>query len=224
MQPYFFPYLGYWQLIQAVDTFVIYDDVNFIKRGYINRNYILIGKRPGRITLELNGASQNRLINEITVGGNGQKILKTIELNYKKAPHFPEIFPLLQTILLQMEKNLAKYLGFSIQLICDYLELPTKILYSSEIPKDNTLKGQEKILAICEKLDADHYVNPIGGLELYNKETFKRRGIVLNFITMKEISYRQFSETFIPNLSIIDIMMFNDKDIIKKFLKEYELI
>ncbi len=224
MQPYFFPYLGYWQLINAVDTFVIYDDVNFIKKGYINRNSILINSTPHRITLELTGASQNKRINEIIVGGNSVKILKTIETNYKKSPHFEDVFSLLKKVLDQKEKNLAKFLGNSIEMINRYLDISTNVIYSSTLEKNDSLKGQEKILDICTTLDAKQYINPIGGQELYDKKDFNEKEIQLNFIKMKNIVYKQFSNDFIPNLSIIDVLMFNDKDSIKKMLLEYDLI
>ena len=105
MQPYLFPYIGYWQLIDAVDIFIIYDDVNFIKRGYINRNNILENKTSQLITLELIGASQNKRINEISIGNNVNKLLKTLKQNYLKAPFYKDVFPVLEEILNNEEKK-----------------------------------------------------------------------------------------------------------------------
>jgi hypothetical protein len=224
MQPYFFPYIGYWQLINAVDTFVIYDDVNFIKKGYINRNSILVGGKSQKFTLELIGASQNKLINEIAVGNNSKKLLKTIEMSYKKAPYFESVFPLIESILNNEEKNLAKYLGYSLKKISNYLKIDTNIIYSSDIEKDNSLKAQDKILDICDILQADKYINAIGGQELYNKDDFKSKDIELNFLDTDLIEYKQLKNEFVPYLSIIDIMMFNSKDEIKKMLVRYELV
>ena len=153
MQPYFFPYIGYWQLINAADTFVIYDDVNFIKKGYINRNSILLSGRPHVFTLKLIGASQNKLINEIEVGDNSRKILKTIEMSYKKSPYFHIVFPIIKDILNNKEKKLAKFLGYSIKRISEYLEIDTRFIYSSDIEKDNALKAQDKILDLSKKLE-----------------------------------------------------------------------
>ena len=177
MQPYLFPYIGYWQLINAVDVFVIFDDVNFIKKGYINRNLILVGGKSQQFTLELIGASQNKLINEIEVGNNSQKLLKTIEMSYKKAPYFDNVYPIIEDILNNKEKNLAKFIGYSLEQISSYLKLNTKFIYSSDIEKDNSLKAQDKILDICKKLNATSYMNAIGGQELYSKEIFKENGI-----------------------------------------------
>lgn len=224
MQPYLFPYIGYWQLINAVDTFVIYDDVNYINKGYINRNSILSNGKSQQFTLELIGASQNKLINEIEVGNNLKKLLKTIEMSYKKAPYFDNIFLIIEDIFNQEEKNLAKFIGYSLQKIANYLDIDTKFIYSSHIEKDNTLKAQDKIIDICKKLEARVYINSIGGQELYNKEKFKEENIKLNFLKTQFIEYKQFKNDFVPSLSIIDILMFNSKDEIKNMLNRYELV
>jgi len=224
MQPYLFPYIGYWQLLSAADTFVIYDDVNFIKQGYINRNSILVGNKEQKITLEVLGASSNKLINEAQVGNNVKKLLKGIDQAYKKAPEYKKVFPLIQSILENPEKNLAKFLGNSLQKVSAYLEITTKIIYSSDLKKDNNLKAQDKVLDICHRLEASRYINAIGGQELYSKEAFKSEGIELNFIKTEFMEYKQFENEFVSYLSIIDIMMFNSVDDIKEMLNRYELI
>ena len=224
MQPYLFPYIGYWQLINAVDTFVIYDDVNFIKQGYINRNSILSNGKSQVITMELIGASSNKLINEIEVGNNRSKLSKTIKQNYVKARYFEVVYPLIENILNQNEKNLGKFIGYSLEQISNYLEINTKFIYSSDIEKDNALKTQDKVLEICNILKADKYINAIGGQELYNKEIFKENGIELNFLKTELVEYKQFKNDFVPYLSIIDVLMFNSKDEIKNMLVRYELV
>lgn len=224
MQPYFFPYLGYWQLLGAVDKFVIYDDVNYFRKGFINRNSILVNGRSSLITLELKGASQNKKINNIEVGANSGKILKTIEYSYKKSVFFESIFPLILKIINNNEDNLAKYLSYSLDEISSYLELETKIYLSSKINKNNALKGEDKILAICESLGAKVYINSIGGTDLYKKENFFRKDIDLRFLKPEPLSYKQYSKSFIPNLSIIDVLMFNSKEDIKLMLTKYFLI
>ena len=158
MQPYFVPYIGYWQLINAVDKFVIYDDVNYIKRGWINRNNILIQGEPKRINLRLHNSSPNKLINEIELLDDRvyiNKLLKTIESNYKRAPYFSDAFPLIQRIITQDEKNLARYLEYQIKEICNYLDISTEIIVSSKIQKNNELRGQEKVIEICRVLGSD---------------------------------------------------------------------
>ncbi len=224
MQPYFFPYIGYWQLINLVDTFVIYDDVNFIKQGYINKNSILAHSKAQTITLELIGASSNKHINEIDVGRNIKKMLKTIKQNYIKAPYFNTIYPVLEEILNYEEKNLGRYLGHSLIEIAKYLQIDTHFIYSSNIEKDNDLKAEDKVLEICNILDADRYINAIGGQELYSKTNFDNRDIELSFLKPEIKEYQQLKDGFIPHLSIIDVMMFNSKDEIKIMLEKHELI
>jgi len=224
MQPYFFPYIGYFQLINAVDVFVIYDDVNFIKQGWITRNSILVNKKEYNFILQVEGASSFKKIKEITVGKNKKKLLKTIEQEYKKAPFFSIVFPVIEEILSNGEDNLSKFLIFSLRKISNYLQIKTVFIISSTIDKNNELKGQDKVIAICEKLKATNYVNAIGGQELYDKETFNKKGISLNFIKTEPIVYIQFDNHFIPWLSIIDVMMFNSIEESKLLLNKYELV
>ena len=148
MQPYLFPYLGYFQLIRAVDAFVVYDDVNYIQRGWINRNYILANEDSQLITLPLLRASQNKLINQIEVGGK-HKILQSLRHSYGKAPFFDTVYPVIEDCLNQSEENLASFLDYQLRRICDYLGLNPQWHISSTLEKDNELRGQEKILSIC---------------------------------------------------------------------------
>lgn len=221
MQPYFFPYIGYFQLMAAADIFVIYDDVNFIKQGWINRNRILLHNMPHYINLELSGASSFKKINEIGVRKN--KTLKTIEACYKKAPYFSETFKIVESILMHEEPNLARFLEHSLRTLANELGISTRIVVSSGIAKNNDLKGQDKIIAICKALNAETYVNAIGGQELYDKAFFSKENITLKFIKSGEVTYRQFSDNFFPWLSIIDVMMFNPPEKTKKLLQEYTL-
>lgn len=226
MQPYFFPYIGYWQLINAVDKFVIYDDVNFIKGGWINRNKIFINGQARYINLQMYKASPNKLINEMEVLGDkvyNKKLLKTIEISYRKAPYYSEVYPLIESIIKQDENNMAKYLINSIREVCKYLEIDTQILVSSEIEKNNNLRGQDKIIEICKILGANQYINAIGGIELYSRKDFESNGILLNFLRTKSIRYKQFNDNYLPNLSIIDVIMFNSVQETKRLMEEYEL-
>lgn len=227
MQPYFFPYIGYWQLINAVDKYVIYDDVNFIKGGWINRNRILINDKPGFINLKMDGASPNKLIKEIQVSSDNRwksKLLKTIEHSYKKAPFFEKVYPILEEIVNYDEVNLALYLENSIKKIAEYLDIKTEFILSSSINKDNSLKGQDKVIEICKILRATEYYNSIGGAELYSTDSFDANGIELKFLKTESIEYKQFNNEVIPYLSIVDVMMFNSKEDIKKMLDKYSLM
>ena len=165
MQPYLFPYIGYWQLIDAVDIFIIYDDVNFIKQGYINRNNILQKQKAHLFTLELIGAGSNKKINDIKIGGNSNKLLRTIKQNYSKAPFYKDVFPALEEILNNEEKELSKFLGFSLVKIAKYLNIDTKFLYSSDIKNDKTFKAQDRLIEMSKILNATGYINSIGGIE-----------------------------------------------------------
>jgi hypothetical protein len=224
MQPYFFPYIGYWQLINAADIFVIYDDVNFIKSGYINRNNIFQNGTSQLITLKLLSSSSFKKINEINISDNSKKLIKSINQNYSKAPFFKDVFPLLEEILNNEQKDLSKFLGSSLVKIAKYLNINTKFLYSNDIKNDKTFKAQDRLIEMSKILNATGYINAIGGIELYDKEVFSQNKINLSFLKTHEISYKQFNYEFVPNLSIIDIMMFNSVDEIKKMLDEYELL
>ena len=207
-----------------MDKLVIFDDVNYKKKGHINRNKILVEGKPFQFTLNLKGASQNKLINEIQIGDNVQKIINLIEHNYKKSPYFKKVFPLLEEILNQEEKNLAKFIGYSLKKISNYLEIDVKFIFSSEIDKNNQLKNQNKIINICQKLKATNYINVISGKELYDAEIFLKNNIKLNLINTNSFKYQQFNNEFIPFLSIIDVMMFNDLDTLKIIINQYNLV
>lgn len=224
MQPYLFPYIGYFQLINAVDKFVIYDDVNYIKGGWVNRNNLLVNNNKHLFTITLNQPSPFKLINQIIIKDDFSKLLKTIYHSYLKAPYYEQTINLLNKIISCQEKNLGEFIANSLKEISIYLEIQTEIIVSSQLKKNNALKNKEKVLHICELLNASQYLNAIGGQELYYKEEFATHNIELNFIKSKNIMYNQFHNEFVPWLSIIDVMMFNSKEEIKSMLNQYELI
>ena len=223
MQPYLFPYMGYFQLIHAADVFVVYDDVNYIKGGWINRNNILSQGRSQRITLAVSGASPSRHINQVEVGSNGEKLLSSIYHAYTKAPQFKRVFALLESVLRQEETNLAVYLEYGLRLVCDYLDLYPEWHISSGLDYNKTLRGQDRIIDLCEVLGATHYINLSGGRKLYDREGFNGKDIRLSFIESKPLGYQQFMAEYVPKLSIIDVMMFNSKDQCKRLLGGYTL-
>lgn len=227
MQPYFVPYIGYWQLMNAVDKYVVYDDVNFIKGGWINRNRILLNGFPFYFNIQMNGASPNKLINEVEINNNTSivnKNLKQIETAYKKAPYYNVVRPLIEEIFAYDTNNLAKFIFNSFKVINRYLDIKTELVLSSSLNKNNELKGQDKVIAICKLLGATEYYNAIGGQELYDFATFAENKIELKFLRTENITYKQFNNEFQPNLSIIDVLMFNDKETVKKMLNSYSLI
>lgn len=224
MQPYFMPYIGYWQLMAAVDKYVVYDDVNFIKRGWVNRNNILLNGEPYMFSVALSGASQNKLFNEIDIIDDFSKLKKTLHHSYNKAPYYEKTMRLLDEILEYPDKNLAHFLYHSFSVMLNYLDVQTELIMSSSVDKDNSLKGQDKILDICRVLQADIYINAIGGQELYNYDDFIKNRIELKFLKPNSITYHQYKNELVPNLSIIDLLMFNGKIETKQLLYEYTLI
>ena len=228
MQPYFMPYIGYFQLINSVDEFVIYDNIQYTKKGFINRNRILSNGTDQLFSLPLKKDSDYLNVVERELSGSWEKdknkILNTINSSYSKAPYFKQSFDLISKCLDNPEVNLFRFIYDSIVSINEYLDIKTKVIISSTIDTDHTLKSQDKVLAICKERNATQYINSIGGVELYNKETFKQNNIELNFIKSNLIQYKQFNNEFIPWLSIIDVLMFNSKEEINKYLNEYTLI
>jgi hypothetical protein len=228
MQPYLFPYIGYWQLINAVDTFVIYDNIQFSKKGWFNRNNILLNGKKTLFSIPLKKDSDSLDVVERYISDGAEKeinkIIRQVENAYKKAPYFVDVFPLIKEIFQNAERNLFKYIYNSIIQICEYLEINTNIVISSTINIDHSLKSQDKVIAINKELNATKYINPIGGIGLYDFEEFNKENIELSFLESEVPEYKQFSSDFIPYLSIIDIMMFNSKKDVKQMLKRYELV
>ena len=227
MQPYILPYIGYLQLMANVDKFIFYDDVAFINRGWINRNRVLMNGKDFMFTIPLKEASQNKLINEIYIDNTinwRPKFLKSIEQSYKKAPFYQEVYPIIERIINDNSEKINDYIANSFEVLSQYLDIKTEIVRSSSIYQNAHLKSQERILDICIQEKASHYINPIGGMELYQKSIFEQQNIKLSFIKTKPVQYTQFKNEFIPWLSVLDVLMFNDKTTIQGFLNEFELV
>lgn len=227
MQPYFFPYIGYFQLINAVDTFIIYDDVQWINRGWINRNRVLNEGKEYYITLPIQKAPSNQKINERIISTEyrlkKKKIIKQLQREYNKAPFFEETITLVEASLSFPNNNVSQFVSNSISIICSYLNISTPIRFSSELNIPNEIKGQERILMLNDKVGSTTYINPIGGTALYDKEAFKRKNILLQFMQTENITYKQFNKNFLPNLSIIDVLMFNSPKTSASYLKKFQL-
>jgi hypothetical protein len=228
MQPYFFPYIGYFQLIKAVDEFVIYDNIQFTKKGWINRNRILVNQSDDYISLPLKKESDYLNVNQRylsdTFSIDRKKMLNKIVESYRKAPQFEPVFAVFEKCLMIDELNLFDFIHHSLKESLKYLSISTKITVSSTIEIDHQLKSEEKVLAICKAQNASTYINSSGGIELYNKERFEQNGIKLQFQKSNSINYLQYKNEFVPWLSIIDVMMFNSPDEINGMLDQYELI
>jgi len=224
MQPYLFPYLGYYQLINSVDVFVLYDDVAFIKKGYINRNSILMNGESARVTIPVPGASQNKLIKELSYTADVTKVLKTFRHSYASAPFFDDVFPMIERVLTHPERDITTICQLSLTAVFGYLGIDRKIVRSSALEYDRNLPAADRLVAICEQFDATNYVNSIGGQKLYSREYFSEQGKTLSFLQMHDVSYPQGESEFVPYLSMIDVLMWCDKQQARDLLQQYTLV
>lgn len=227
MQPYFLPYIGYYQLIASADTFVIYDDIKYTKKGWINRNRRLQNGADAMFSLPLKKGSDSLDVvqRELAADFDPGALLNQLKGSYARAPYFSEVWPVLEQVVRYEERNLFRYIHHSVVELCAHLGISTRILSSSEVGIDRALKAQDKVLALCRTLDADTYINPIGGVELYDRDVFREQGIELKFLRSKTFEYPQFGAPFVPWLSIVDVMMFNSADDVRTHISSsYELV
>ncbi len=226
MQPYFLPYIGYFQLIEAVDTFVIDDQVQHIKQGWVNRNRYLVNGKDAIFSIALKKGSTYLNIRDryIADSFNRNTILNQLSTAYHKAPYFQETFGVFKQIVNYGEINLGDYIYHSITSICTHIGAATKIVRSKNINYDRSLSSINIIVALCHAFDSKTYINPIGGVKLYSKEWFAEKEIELKFIKSRPITYKQFDNEFVPWLSIIDVLMFNSIEKVRLFLPQYDLL
>lgn len=227
MQPYFLPYIGYFQLMAAVDKFVVFDDVNYINRGWINRNRLLLNGEAHTFTVPLRGASQNRLICDIELAEDDSwrdKLLRTIHQAYAKAPCFAEVSELLERLIRYPARRLDDFLLNSLREIAQYLALDVMIENTSRTYFNAHLHGQERILDICRQEKANRYINSIGGEALYDRASFDAQGVELKFLRSRSLNYPQGKGEFVPWLSILDVLMFNTQPEVRRLLAEMDLV
>lgn len=224
MQPYFFPYIGYYQLAYEVEKFVFLDDVNFIKKGYINRNSILLQGERHDFSIPVSKVSQNRTIHSHDYTGDFSKFLTLIAQAYKRAPNFSQVMPLIESVVLDNNNNVAKKNAKSLTAVFSYLGIEREYIFSSDISLESEKKGQDRILALCEKLNIDHYRNAIGGQQLYDAAIFNELGINIKFIQSRVSPYSQNGAPFVSHLSIIDVLMHCSKDEVIQSLVDYSLV
>lgn len=225
MQPYFLPYIGYFQLIKAVDVFVVYDNIQYTKKGWINRNRILVNSKDEYISLPLKKDSDFLHIKDRYLADSWRtertKILNKVQEAYRQAPFFEPAFTELQQILSCESINLFEFLFNSICSVNNYLAIITRLVISSTLPIDHGLRSKNKVMALCKELGATEYINPIGGKGLYDTTEFADNQIKLTFLKSSNIAYQQINESFIPNLTILDVMMFNSSETIRNYLNQY---
>ncbi len=229
MQPYIFPYIGYFQLVRAADHFVFYDDVGYIKGGWINRNHILSQGKAPKFTIPLAQASSFKTICETQVDLSNypiwsKKFIKTLQQSYGKAPEFDLVFSIIEDVLRTPTQSIAEIAENSVRSIADYLQFETE--YSCSSMAFNASKGLgrgDRLINIVKELKGDIYLNPSGGEQLYTKEFFEGFNIQLKFLEAHIGQYHQFGKAFVPRLSIIDVLMFNNKEKALKLIDLYSL-
>lgn len=226
MQPYFLPYIGYWQLINSAHTFVVYDNIQYTKKGWINRNRFLQNHTDAVFSVPLKKDSDFLNVDqrEVAESFDRTKLINQLRASYLKAPFFCHAMPVIEAIIRHPETNLFHYIRQSIVAVCRYLNIHSKIINSSTVDIDHSLKAEDKVIAICEALGASVYINPIGGTSLYSTAVFAERGIELQFLKSKPFEYSQLSKPFVPWLSILDVMMFLNRDDIGTALAEVDFV
>jgi len=228
MQPYLFPYIGYFQLMHAVDRFVVADDVAFIKQGWINRNRLLINGAPAYFTVPLKRHPADALIQDVEIAdGDGlhwrRTMLKTIANFYRRAPSFEGVYPMVERVLAAPFTRIADMARASLREVCAYLSIGAAIVESSAVYGNAHLKGAERVIDTCRAEGASDYVNAIGGRALYTPDAFLASGIRLHFLCSQAGEYPQAGGPFVPSLSIIDVLMFNSRDAARDLLARYQL-
>jgi len=228
MQPYFFPYIGYFQLMKYVDIFVVYDNIKYTKKGWINRNRILFNGKEELFTIPIKKGSDFLNIDERFLSDNAlqmkNKFLKKIELSYKNAPYYNDVFSIIKECILYDKINLFSYIFNSLIKIRENLNLNTEFIISSKLNIDHALTKQDKVIEICRCLNATDYINSYGGIDLYSREQFEKNNLKLSFLKTNYIKYHQFYNDFVSSLSIIDVMMFNSKKEISNYMNDFNLV
>lgn len=215
MQPYFCPYIGYFQLVASVDRFIFYDDVNYIKGGWINRNRIVSNGKEFLFTIPLVDASSFKLIKDTEINWRSKEITKlvnNIRMSYRKAAFYGDVFPIVESLFDKQPETIAKLAIDSIVAFSGYLELATEFRTSSEQAYDKTGDKVLNIVNILKAEQADNYINPIGGQDIYTKEQFAAHNIRLDFLKGT------------GSLSIIDVCMNQDKNLVREAIMQYQLV
>jgi WbqC-like protein len=228
IQPYLFPYLGYFQLLHAVDRFAVYDDVAFIKRGWIHRNRLLINGESSLFTIPVRSGTASGLICEVLIDDRGKdqwsaKLLRTIDKAYRRAPEFGAVFPLVERVLDPGVSKIGELALRSIKAVAEFLDLSTTFVDSTTVYDNAELRGEARILDICRREGATDYINPSGGRHLYSASRFADQGVRLHFIVPTLPAYKQFGAAFVPGLSIIDVLMFNSRGVVREYLDQHSL-
>jgi hypothetical protein len=248
-QPYFLPYIGYFQVIGCVDKYIIYHNLNYIKEGWIHRNRLLrVNGEPEYFKIHLENKTSFQKIDQVRVSEGDhwrRKMIKSIYLNYKRSGYFDEVFPVISEVVEFKTSFLWEMAAFSTVRICRYLDIKTEITTdnSGYLPVEDFLQGTgylnseikemgiaeyipklTRILYICKKENSDHFIESPGGISLYPKEIFSAHSIKIDFLKVKEFTYKQSTDKFHPHLSIVDVLMNCGREKTKELLKEFTFL
>lgn len=222
MQPYFFPYIGYFDLLASSDLFVFYDDAAYSRGGWVSRNRVAAdGKEFNYIRLTVDRAPLGTPINGVRLKSpedDRNHLLSLLHNVYRRAPYYNEVVAVIEKVFCDGGGGLSQVAAASICSCAEYLGLGAPVLYSSAIEYDRAMGAQGKVISICKSINASHYVNLTGGRELYCESEFLRNDISLIFTEPADFLYDTGKRPFVPNLSIIDVMMWVDPLEIKKYL------
>jgi hypothetical protein len=214
--------------MNAVDEFIVYDNIEFTKKGWINRNRILVNGKDTFITLPLKKGSDYLNVNERYLAESWlterTKLMNRVTEAYRKAPQFSLAYPVIKKSIFFEDLNLFNFIFHSLDTIKQYLEISTPLVISSSVTIDHGMKSEKKVIELCKARQTTKYINPIGGITLYDKAEFRKEGIELGFLKSNDIIYNQYNNEFIPWLSIIDVIMFNSKEKIKDYLNSFYTI
>lgn len=229
MQPYIFPYIGYFCLVQASDIFIFLDDVHYKKKGWINRNKILINGSPYTFTVPIKAVSQHKLICDLKLHSFEEfkrTFIKQIEQSYKKSVNYIKCREYIDRVLSTETESVSKLAINSIKLFYEMLEIDKTFLESSkDFSETKNLRSSHRIIKINKILNGQNYINSMGGMALYNQKDFIENNIHLSFIESVEKSYEQkSSKNFQKKLSIIDVFMNNKDEEIKSLLNLYRIV
>lgn len=227
MQPYFLSHPPYFQLAAASDQFVLCDNFQYTRKGWINRNQFLQNGKATPFALPLVDAPRSATIAERTIAPcfDPNALLRRWQASYQKSPHFCEVQPLLQEILFFPNANLFAFIENSIRTLLHFVGLTPPITKTSDLNASREFNGEKRVIAMCEELGAERYINSIGGIELYSRQAFKARKVHLQFLKPTQLNYRQFDNPFVPHLSVLDLLMFESAQAIRNYLVQgYELI
>jgi len=226
MQPYFFPYIGYFQLMAACDLFVIRDDAQFIAGGWVNRNRILVGGMPRWITMPVARAPHHLPIKAreyLLDHPLARRIRRRIVAAYEGAPYFAATMVTIDEALSCQDANVAEYNTRLLAMLARRLGINTPVCMASGIGSTQ-LRGEQRVIEICIQVEASTYVNPVGGAHLYDRTHFAEFGVMLRFLRSCAPAYRQFGDASVSSLSVIDVMMFNDASSIAEMIRAYHLV